>query len=100
MNTPEDRAHSAAGSALLHHVSPRGGSFGASIDPQRAEQVAQTITGPELLALLVDTATRAMEDAEGARSSDRYRLLDGIRNLAETADSLAVHRFYERESAR
>ncbi|WP_217181595.1 hypothetical protein [Streptomyces sp. AC495_CC817] len=95
------RAQSAAGFALLHHVNPRGGgSCSNRIDAARAEKVAQNITGPELLALLIDAAERGGEDARRESSFQRARIVDEVRRLAEITDSLALHRFIEKEAAR
>lgn len=94
----QDPYRTAAGAALLFHVSSSGGSHGPGIDEARAEAVAKKINGPELLALLENAAREGAEDADRRLSFGRARIIDEVRRLAEKSDSLALHLFIEKEA--
>lgn len=97
MTTERTAAQSVAGSVLLWHTSRGGGSSGPGIDEQRAEKVAESITGADLLALLTRAAEEGAADRWNEAHFARWRMVDEVRRLAATTDSLSLHRFIERE---
>lgn len=96
--TEEAVAKRAAAYALLKYESPNGGSYNEkSIDRNRAQRVAQKVTGPELLALLEVAATEAVKGMEQKLWFQRRRIIEEVRRLAMISDSYALHMFIERE---
>ncbi|KZE41390.1 hypothetical protein [Microbacterium sp. T32] len=97
MTTERTTAESIAGSVLLLHVSPGGGSSGRGIDEPRADKVAETITGAELLRLLTRAAEEGTADRWNEAHFARWRMVEEVRRLATATDSLSLYRFIERE---
>ncbi|GAB2699174.1 hypothetical protein BKA24_001762 [Microbacterium marinum] len=89
----QECARHAVGSAMLRHVSPGGGSYGPSIDPRRAEEIARSITGEELHALLTATAREAVRDAEREARFILHDALHEVRQLATRSDSLSMSNY-------
>jgi hypothetical protein len=95
----KENAERAVGSALLFRESPHGGSYGNGIDRRRAKGLAaEHLDGEQLYELLMDVAMRAGEHAQEEIRHQRYRIVTRVRELAETTDSLSLHRFIEHEA--
>ena len=97
----EATAIRAVGSALLFRQSPTGGSYGEDIDKKRANRLAEErLDGEALYALLLDVALRAAKAAEHESNTLRWRIVTEVQRLAETSDSLSLHRFIDKEVAK
>lgn len=96
----QEAARHAVGSVLLFRENPRGGSYGDDLDKKRATRIAESHPdGDELYALLLAVAEKAAEEARSAHLFAKASLIHEVSRLAESTDSLSLHRFIEKWSA-
>lgn len=94
-----DGPHRTVDRTVLHHISPRGGSYDESLTISRLDRlVREGISGEDLYALMVKIAEDAAEDGSSQAHNLRFDVVHSLKSINEHADSNRLALYIEKLS--